>query len=224
MGLSDSSDDGDDESGSGSDSSMEEDEAQLLKAEAAIPIKKLSGDDSKKEDPTAKISGKLKDAKVKKPELMSTKQNVEFSPKRPRGATPTFGITEFGSTSTKERSKISVEKRNDIVKPNISPNKQGNSTSSNDSPPVSASVTPKTTPPTTSVNATSIKADEKKPEGQEPKVNILQAKKKPSAGTMTTTSGTEPPVTIIKVKKKPGPSSSPPKQQSQPASPTATGK
>jgi hypothetical protein len=84
----------------------------------------------------------------------------------------TFGITEFGSTSTKERSKISVEKRNDIVKPNISPNKQGNSTSSNDSPPVS--VTPKTTPPATSTNATSKKADEKKPEGQEPKVNILQ--------------------------------------------------
>ena len=91
------------------------------------------------------------------------------------GAGPsTFGITEFGSTSTKERSKISVEKRNDIVKPNISPNKQGNSTSSNDSPPVSASVTPKTTPPETSTNATSKKADQKKPEGQEPKVNILQ--------------------------------------------------
>ena len=67
-----------------------------------------------------------------------------------------------------------MEKRNDIVKPNISPNKQGNSTSSNDSPPVSASVTPKTTPPATSTNATSKKADEKKPEGQEPKVNILQ--------------------------------------------------
>ena len=83
----------------------------------------------------------------------------------------TFGITEFGSTSTKERSKISVEKRNDIVKPNISPNKQGNSTSSNDSPSVSASVT---TPPATSTNATSEKADQKKPEGQEPKVNILQ--------------------------------------------------
>ena len=67
-----------------------------------------------------------------------------------------------------------MEKRNDIVKPNISPNKQGNSTSSNDSPPVSASVTPKTTPPETSTNATSKKADQKKPEGQEPKVNILQ--------------------------------------------------
>ena len=91
------------------------------------------------------------------------------------GAGPsTFGITEFGSTSTKERSKISVEKRNDIVKPNISPNKQGNSTSSNDSPPVSASVTPKTTPPATSTTDTSKKADQKKPEGQEPKVNILQ--------------------------------------------------
>ena len=91
------------------------------------------------------------------------------------GAGPsTFGITEFGSTSTKERSKISVEKRNDIVKPNISPNKQENSTSSNPSPPVSASVTPKTTPPETSTNATSKMADQKKPEGQEPKVNILQ--------------------------------------------------
>ena len=67
-----------------------------------------------------------------------------------------------------------MEKRNDIVKPNISPNKQGNSTSSNDSPPVSASVTPKTTPPATSTTDTSKKADQKKPEGQEPKVNILQ--------------------------------------------------
>ena len=67
-----------------------------------------------------------------------------------------------------------MEKRNDIVKPNISPNKQENSTSSNPSPPVSASVTPKTTPPETSNNATSKKAEQEKPEGQEPKVNILQ--------------------------------------------------
>ena len=65
---------------------MDVDEAQLLKAEASMPIKKVTGEENKKED-TAKV-GKLKDAKVKKPELMSNKQNVESSPKRPRGRPP----------------------------------------------------------------------------------------------------------------------------------------
>jgi len=181
--------------------------------------------------PTDKqIEARTSDGRRRITPIFIPMSSIENGTSAGSGAGPsTFGITEFGSTSTKERSKISVEKRNDIVKPNISPNKQGNSTSSNDSPPVSASVTPKTTPPATSTNATIKKADQKKPEGQEPKVNILQAKKKPSAGTLTTTSGNEPPVNIIKVKKKPGPSSSPPKQQSQPpqpapASPPATGK
>lgn len=41
----------------------------------------------------------------------------------PGAAASRFGITEFGSASTQERSKISVEKRDDIVKPNVSPNK-----------------------------------------------------------------------------------------------------
>ena len=73
----------------GSDSStMDTDEAQLLKAEASMPIKKVTGEENRRED-TTKV-GKLKDAKVKKPELMSAKQNVDTSPKRPRGR-PTMG-------------------------------------------------------------------------------------------------------------------------------------
>lgn len=105
-----------------------------------------------------------------------------------------FGITEFGSASTKDRSKISVEKRNDIVKPNVSPNKVN---------------------PVDQDSKETVKKPEPKKE-EEPKVNIIAVKKKPSSATTTTTSTkkSEPPVNVIQVKKKPGPvAQSPPKSQ-----------
>ena len=34
-----------------------------------------------------------------------------------------FGSAEFGSSSTQEKSQIAIEKRDDIVTPNISPGK-----------------------------------------------------------------------------------------------------
>lgn len=52
-----------------------------------IPIKKAATDDLSKKDDLAK-NGKLKDAKMKKPELMSSKPSIEVSPKRPRGRPP----------------------------------------------------------------------------------------------------------------------------------------
>eukprot|EP00093_Oithona_nana_P011366 11366.XXX_623356_621569_1 [CDS] Oithona nana genome sequencing. len=102
-----------------------------------------------------------------------------------------FGISEFGSSSTQERSRIAIEKRDDIVKPNVSPSKVCGE--SNSSEPTD--VTKK-----------------KKQNETEPKVNIIQVKKKPTAVQ-------EPQVKVIQVKKKPGPPKSPPK--SKPASPAA---
>ena len=92
------------------------------------------------------------------------------------GSGPGFGITEFGSTSTKERSKISVEKQNDIVKPNVSPNKPGNQ-NSNTSEPDTATAQPTSlsiTKTTTKVISTSTKTDQNKRDTNEPKVNIIQ--------------------------------------------------
>lgn len=121
---------------------------------------------------------------------MSSMENGGGGPATNGGATASmFGITEFGSSSTQERSKINIEKRNDIVKPNVSPNKCNSSEAL-------------TTEPT-------VKKKEEQPKAEpkpEPKVNVLQAKKKPTAGTTTTANqktNKEPPVNIIQVKKKP---------------------
>ena len=91
------------------------------------------------------------------------------------GSGPGFGITEFGSTSTKERSKISVEKRNDIVKPNVSPNKPGNQNSNSE--PAAATAQPTSlsiTKTTTKVISTSTKTDQTKRDTNEPKANFIQ--------------------------------------------------
>ena len=72
----------------------------------------------------------------------------------------TFGSSNFGSSSTQERSRIEIEKRNDIVKPNISPGKHSNESQNND-------------------DETSDKKSAEKPAApkkEEPKVNILQVK------------------------------------------------
>ena len=85
------------------------------------------------------------------------------------GGPSRFGITEFGSASTQELSKISVEKRADIVKPNVSPNKVGASPEGSQPPHQNCS---KSNP----VPESTAKTDEKKKEAvaSEPKVNILQ--------------------------------------------------
>lgn len=70
-----------------------------------------------------------------------------------------FGTGEFGSSSTQEKSRIAIEKRDDIVKPNISPGKHSDNSNSMAAP----------------VSTPTVK--EAKP--KEPPVNIIQVKKKP---------------------------------------------
>ena len=121
------------------------------------------------------------------------------------GAQPTtpqpFGISEFGSSSTQERSRIAIEKRDDIVQPNVSPSKlcgesAANATNNHEN--------------NSSGGSSEVVGKKKKEKETEPKVNTIQVKKKPSTVQ-------EPPVNVIQVKKKPGPPKSPPKPK--PASP-----
>ena len=84
------------------------------------------------------------------------------------GTASRFGITEFGSSSTQERSKIAIEKRNDVVKPNVSPNKV---ICNNES---SAEPLDKTEDQNKEPGK-DVKA--KKPETTEPKANIIQVHK-----------------------------------------------
>ncbi len=116
-----------------------------------------------------------------------------------------FGNTEFGSSSTQERSKISVEKRDDIVKPNVSPSKCG--------------ANAETSQASTQAQQPAAKAKE---EAKERAVNIIPIKKKPTPTSEAKV--TEPPVNIIQVKKKPGPPSPPKQPQSAPTSPPKGGK
>lgn len=67
-----------------------------------------------------------------------------------------FGISEFGSSSTQERSRIAIEKRDDIVKPNVSPSKVCGGGESNSSEPKDVTI------------------KKKQNETEEPKVNIIQ--------------------------------------------------
>ena len=79
-----------------------------------------------------------------------------------------FGISEFGSSSTQERSRIEIEKREDIVRPNISPGKRNENSDKTDvkeeDKKPSAQPQPKSSQPSAKPSA--------KPE--EPKVNIIQ--------------------------------------------------
>jgi len=133
-----------------------------------------------------------------------------------------FGISEFGSSSTQERSRIEIEKREDIVRPNISPGKRNENSDKTDvkeeDKKPSAQPQPKSSQPSAKPSA--------KPE--EPKVNMVQVKKKPSTPTQKPKEAAkpdEPKVNIIQIKKKPGPASqqqqqapvaSPPKASSPP--------
>ena len=79
-----------------------------------------------------------------------------------------FGISEFGSSSTQERSRIEIEKREDIVRPNISPGKRNETSEKTDAKEEdkksSAQPQPQSSQPSSKPSA--------KPE--EPKVNIIQ--------------------------------------------------
>ena len=78
-------------------------------------------------------------------------------------------MVEFGSSSTQEKSRIAVEKRNDIVKPNISPGK----TRENENPTSDDqnNITKQDTPTTITSTASSVR-------NEEPKVNIIQVNPK----------------------------------------------
>ena len=82
------------------------------------------------------------------------------------GSTPQqsqpFGLAEFGSSSTQEKSRIAIEKREGIVKPNVSPNKVKNGEVSN--PEATSSQQ------TNGTNQPSVKEEK-------PKVNIIQVRK-----------------------------------------------
>ena len=74
-------------------------------------------------------------------------------------------MVEFGSSSTQEKSRIAVEKRNDIVKPNISPGKTRENNENNQKS-EDNNKTKQDNTPTTSA-ASSVRKEE-------PKVNIIQ--------------------------------------------------
>ena len=78
-------------------------------------------------------------------------------------------MVEFGSSSTQEKSRIAVEKRNDIVKPNISPGKTRENENNQKSDQDQNNKTTKQDTPTTSTSTTASSVRK-----EEPKVNVIQ--------------------------------------------------
>jgi protein HIRA/HIR1 len=66
----------------------------------------------------------------------------------------TFGMGEFASSSTQEKSRIAIEKRDDIVRPNVSPGKVSNE------------------------NSNTAPSSDQKPQPQ-PEATLIMVKKKP---------------------------------------------
>jgi len=155
------------------------------------------------QNPTDKqIEARTSDGRRRITPIFIPPPNVENGAPEQSATSQRFGMVEFGSSSTQEKSRIAVEKRNDIVKPNISPGK----TRENEHPTSDDqnNITKQDTPTTITSTASSVR-------NEEPKVNIIQVKKKPSSATTSTTSQSqEPKVNVIAIKKKPGPVTTPP--------------
>lgn len=103
-----------------------------------------------------------------------------------------FGSSEFGSSSTHEKSQIAIEKRDVIVTPNVSPGKQSNDSNSlmtqrcSNSEPMTMTVTTSTAP-------SPSKPQEVTKTNAEPPVNLIQVKRKPGPAATTVPKESQPP-------------------------------
>ena len=123
------------------------------------------------QNPTDKqIEARTSDGRRRITPIFIPPPNVENGehPEQSGTTSQRFGMVEFGSSSTQEKSRIAVEKRNDIVKPNISPGKtrenENNQKSDQDQ---NNKTTKQDTPPTSTSTASSVRKEE-------PKVNVIQ--------------------------------------------------
>ena len=126
------------------------------------------------QNPTDKqIEARTSDGRRRITPIFIPPPNVENGehPEQSGTTSQRFGMVEFGSSSTQEKSRIAVEKRNDIVKPNISPGKSReneNNQKSEDNQNTNKT-TKQDTPPTTSTSTTASSVRK-----EEPKVNVIQ--------------------------------------------------
>ena len=122
------------------------------------------------QNPTDKqIEARTSDGRRRITPIFIPPPNVENGAPEQSTTSQRFGMVEFGSSSTQEKSRIAVEKRNDIVKPNISPGK----TRENEHPTSDDqnNMTKQDTPTTITSTASSVR-------NEEPKVNIIQVNPK----------------------------------------------
>ena len=122
------------------------------------------------QNPTDKqIEARTSDGRRRITPIFIPPPNVENGAPEQSATSQRFGMVEFGSSSTQEKSRIAVEKRNDIVKPNISPGK----TRENEHPTSDDqnNMTKQDTPTTITSTASSVR-------NEEPKVNIIQVNPK----------------------------------------------
>ena len=119
------------------------------------------------QNPTDKqIEARTSDGRRRITPIFIPPPNVENGAPEQSTTSQRFGMVEFGSSSTQEKSRIAVEKRNDIVKPNISPGKTRENNENNQKSEDNNKTKQDT--PTTSA-ASSVRKEE-------PKVNIIQVK------------------------------------------------
>ena len=122
------------------------------------------------QNPTDKqIEARTSDGRRRITPIFIPPPNVENGAPEQSTTSQQFGMVEFDSSSTQEKSRIAVEKRNDIVKPNISPGK----TRENEHPTSDDqnNMTKQDTPTTITSTASSVR-------NEEPKVNIIQVNPK----------------------------------------------
>lgn len=128
-----------------------------------------------------------------------------------------FGSGQFGSFSTQQKSKIEIEKREDIVKPNVSPDKSEDSNQTTNVLVPKSAPRPKTLE--TKKEETTVPPKTSDPsDDNEPPVNVMQVRRKPSRPILDSSDEDDSPKEPTKTNSsQPEPTVSPPVRKLEPS-------